>query len=143
MGEARGAGDRAWLTSLLAQGGGRVTAVGQQADVRPWYQGATLLLQPSHVESFSLVLAEAMASGCCVVAARLPHYAALLEEGRTGYTYPPGDAVALAAVLEPLLREPKRAEEVGRAAAEAARTRFPLEREVAALEAVYRGLERT
>lgn len=139
VGEARGR-DRAWLAGLLARAGAAVSAVGEQRDVGRWYQGATVVLQPSHEESFSLVLAEAMASGCCVVAARLPHYAAFLEEGRTGFTYPVGDVARLADVLAPLLREPARAEAVGLAAADAARTLFPLEREVAALERVYRGL---
>jgi mannosyltransferase len=140
VGEARGR-DALWLASLLKEGAGWLQAVGQQPDVRPWYEGATLLLQPSHAESFSLVLAEAMACGCCVVAARLPHYGALLEEGRTGFTYPPGDTTALAEVLRPLLREPQRAAEVGQAAALAARDRFPLEGEVAALVRVYQGVE--
>jgi mannosyltransferase len=138
VGEARGR-DAGWLASLLKLGGGRVQAVGEQWDVRPYYQGATLLLQPSHGESFSLVLAEAMASGCCVVAARLPHYRTLLEEGGTGFTYPAGDVAALVEVLQPLLREPGRAAAVGRAAAEAARQQFPLQREVDALEKLYRG----
>ncbi|MGO9831792.1 MAG: glycosyltransferase family 4 protein [Myxococcaceae bacterium] len=140
VGEARGR-DVAWLSSLLQVGGGRVLAVGQQEDMARWYQGATVVLQPSHTESFSLVLAEAMASGCCVVAARLPHYAALLEEGRSGFTYPPGDVSALLDVLRPLLREPETAARVGQAAAEAARTRFPLQREVAALQRLYQGAE--
>ncbi len=80
-----------------------------------------------------------MASGCCVVAARLPHYGTLLEEGKTGFTYPVGDVAALVDVLQPLLREPERAAAVGRAAAEAAALRFPLQGEVAALERLYRG----
>jgi mannosyltransferase len=138
VGAARGR-DRPWLAGLLLKAQGRVAAVGEQPDVRRWYQGATVLVQPSHEESFSLVLAEAMASGCCVVAARLPHYAALLEEGRTGFTYPVGDVAALADVLAPLLREPSHAEAVGRAAALAAPTLFPLSREAAALEQLYRG----
>lgn len=139
VGEAQGR-DRSWLQSLLAVAGGRVSAVGEQRDVGRYYQGATLVVQPSRAESFSLALAEAMASGCCVVAARLPHFRALLEEGRTGFTYPPGDVEALAGVLAPLLADPARAEAVGRAAAEAARTLFPLERELAALEVVYGAL---
>jgi mannosyltransferase len=139
VGEARGR-DKAWLASLLPLVEGRVCAVGQQADVGRWYQGVTVLLQPSHAESFSLVLAEAMASGCCVVAARLPHYRELVEEGRTGFTYPVGDAGALAEVLARLFASPETAERVGEAAAESARTRFPLEREVAALEQLYRGV---
>jgi mannosyltransferase len=140
VGEAR-EGDVAWRDGLLALAGGRVTAVGEQRDVRPWYQGASVVVQPSHAESFSLVLAEAMASGCCVVAARLPHYQAFLEEGRTGFTYPVGDATALAAVLGPLLAQPEVAARVGRAAADAAQTRFPLSREVTALERLYRGAD--
>jgi len=139
VGEARGP-DRAWLRSLLGGADGRVSAVGEQGDIRRWYQGATVVVQPSRSESFSLVLAEAMASGCCVVAARLPHFRPFLEEGRTGFTYPPGDVGALAAVLAPLLAEPGRAEAVGRSAAEAARRLFPLGREVAGLEAVYGAL---
>lgn len=138
VGEARGK-DRSWLASLLPLGAGRVTAVGPQADICRWYQGVTVLLQPSHAESFSMVLAEAMASGCCVVAARLPHYQSLLEEGRTGFTYPVGDANALADVLARLLVAPETAARIGQAAAESARTRFPLEREVTALEQLYRG----
>jgi mannosyltransferase len=140
VGEARG-GDVAWRDALLARASGRVTAVGEQRDTRPWYQGASVLLQPSHAESFSLVLAEAMASGCCVVAARLPHYRDLIDEGRTGFTYPVGDAAALASVLGPLLAQPEVAARVGRAAADAARARFPLTREVAALERLYLGAD--
>jgi mannosyltransferase len=140
VGQARGM-DAVWLRRLLATGGGEVTAVGEQLDIRPWYQGATLLVQPSHAEGFSLVLLEAMASGCCVVAARLPHYRALLEDGKTGFTYPVGDAAALADVLTPLLAEPVRAEAVGRAAAEAVRRHHPLAKEVASLERLYRGTE--
>ncbi|HXX29437.1 MAG TPA: glycosyltransferase family 4 protein [Myxococcaceae bacterium] len=138
VGQARGR-DRAWLDSLLAGAHDSVTAVGEQRDVARWYRGATVVVQASRAESFSLAVAEAMASGCCVVTARLPHLAALLEEGRTAYTYPAGDAAALAGVLGPLLADPERAERTGRAAAEAAQRLFPLEREVAALQAIYEG----
>ena len=115
--------------------------MGEQRDVRPWYQGASVVVQPSHAESFSLVLAEAMASGCCVVAARLPHYRAFLEEGRTGFTYPVGDAAALAAVLGTLWRSRRwpRASAVQRRTPPQAS--FPLSREVTALERLYRGAD--
>ena len=138
VGEARGA-DKAWLRTLLGPSPSNLVAVGEQADVRPWYQGATVVVQPSHTESFSLVLLEAMASGCCVVAANLPHYSAILEEGRTGFTYPVGQVEGLAAILKTLFAEPETAASVGRNAAQAVRSRFPLEREVTALEQLYRG----
>ena len=48
-------------------------------------------------------------------------------------------SAALAAVLGPLLAQPEEAARIGRAAADAAQTRFPLSREVAALERLYSG----
>ena len=116
--------------------------LGERTDVARVYQGLTVLVQPSRRESFGLVVLEAMAAGCCVVAANLDHLPALVEHGRTGFLYPPGDAQALAAQLEPLLAEPARAEAVGRAAAAEVRARHGVAQEVAGLRALYAGLER-
>jgi len=96
-----------------------------------------VLVQPSRRESFGLVVLEAMAAGCCVVAANLGHLPPLIEHGRTGFLYPPGDAQALAAQLEPLLTDPLRAEAVGRAAAAEVRARHGVTEEVANLRALY------
>ncbi len=137
VGAAKGR-DRAWVEGLRAATGGALALPGQQADSAPWLRGLSVLVQPSHAESYSLVLLEAMASGCCVVAARLPHYRALLEHGRTGFFYEPGDVAGLRAQLAELFADPGRAEQVGRAAAEEARARFSVEREALALAAVYR-----
>ncbi|MGA9521216.1 MAG: glycosyltransferase family 4 protein, partial [Myxococcaceae bacterium] len=90
VGQARPA-DRAWADKLVRRLGERLTLPGEQADVARWYRGLSVLVQPSHSEGYSLVLLEAMASGCCVVASRLPHFPALVEHGRTGFLYPPGD----------------------------------------------------
>ena len=116
--------------------------LGELDDTPALYRGLTVLVQPSRQESFSLVLLEAMASGCCVVAAALPHYPELVEHGLTGFLYPPGDVPALVGVLEPLLAEPSRAEAVGRAAADEVRARWTLDAEVQALRALYRQVER-
>jgi mannosyltransferase len=126
--------DTAWAKGL------GIPHVDEVADIAPWYQGLTLIVQPSHVESFGLVLLEAMASGCCVIAADLPHYRALLEHGRTGFFYPVGDAKALRATLEPLLNDPARAEAIGHAAAEHARAHFGIEHEARALANLYAAL---
>lgn len=111
--------------------------VPEQSQIERWYQGLTAVVQPSHSEGFSLVLLEAMASGCCVVAARLPHFPSLIEEGRTGFLYPPGDVDALREILERVLRSPENARRIGAAAAEEARRRFGVEREIAALAELY------
>ena len=126
----------------FADGLSGLEQLGEVDDAPALYRGLTLLVQPSRQESFSLVLLEAMASGCCVVAAALPHYPELVEHGVTGFLYPAGDVPGLQALLEPLLADPSRAEAVGRAAVEEVRTRWTVDREVDGLRAVYARVER-
>ena len=116
--------------------------LGELDDMPALYRGLTVLVQPSRQESFSLVLLEAMASGCCVVAAALPHYPELVEHGVTGFLYRAGDVPGLVALLEPLLSEPSRAEAIGRAASEEVRARWTLGAEVQALRGLYARVER-
>ncbi|MFG1634616.1 glycosyltransferase family 4 protein [Pseudonocardia alni] len=54
-------------------------------------------------ESFGMVLTEAMAAGAPVLAADLESFRAVLDDGRAGALFPPGDAAALAAALTRLL----------------------------------------
>ncbi|HEY1417164.1 MAG TPA: glycosyltransferase family 4 protein [Myxococcaceae bacterium] len=145
----RAAGWRAVLAGLVtgrwrafAHRLGGVELLGELDDIPALYRGLTVLLQPSRQESFSLVLLEAMASGCCVVAAALPHYPELVEHGVTGFLYRAGDIPGLVALLEPLLAEPSRAEAIGRAAAEEVRARWTLDAEVQALRGLYARVER-
>jgi len=126
----------------FADGLSGLEQLGEVEDAPALYRGLTLLVQPSRQESFSLVLLEAMASGCCVVAAALPHYPEMVEHGVTGFLYPAGDVAGLKALLEPLLADPSRAEAVGRAAVEEVRARWTVEREVDGLRAVYARVER-
>jgi len=119
-----------------------VEQLGELEDTPALYRGLTVLVQPSRQESFSLVLLEAMASGCCVVAAALPHYPELVEHGVTGFLYPAGDVAALVGLLESLLAEPSTAEALGRAATSEVRARWTLDKEVEALRGVYARMER-
>lgn len=50
-------------------------------------------------ESFGIVLVEAMAAGAVVVASDLPAFRRVLDEGRAGFTFPVGDAAALATTI--------------------------------------------
>lgn len=131
-----------WRAVLIGAGAlGRpvegVAAAGEQADVVPWYQGLTVLVNPSHGESFGLTLIEGMAAGCCVVSTRLFHTPGLIEHGRTGFLYEPRDVPGLRAVLKELMADPARAERIGAAAAEEARARFGIAREAEAIAQVY------
>lgn len=57
-------------------------------------------------ESFGIVLVEAMAAGPTVVASDLPAFRAVLADGAAGVTFPAGDASALAAAVDRVLRDP-------------------------------------
>jgi glycosyltransferase involved in cell wall biosynthesis len=59
-----------------------------------------------------LKLFEYLACGVPVVAADIGQPSQIVRDGLTGYRYPPGDAAALAAVIEALVRNPAHAREV-------------------------------
>jgi mannosyltransferase len=134
--------EQAWAEGLRAQGGSALHLAGERSDVERWYRGLTVMVQPSHTEGYSMALLEAMASGCCVVAARLPYSEDAIEDGRTGFLYPPGDVQALRTLLSALLADPARARTVGDAAAAQARVRFGVGHEARALTRVYSSLVR-
>ncbi|MFL5351688.1 glycosyltransferase family 4 protein [Archangium sp.] len=133
-------GERDWADQLRASTGGALSLVGEQSDVVPWYQGLSVLVHPSYTEGFSLVHVEALATGCCVVASRLPYLPDIIEHGRTGFLFEPGDVKGLRDILDMLMAEPERALAVGRNAAEEARRRFGIEHEARALADLYETL---
>ena len=67
------------------------------------YAAADALIVPSHSESFSIVAAEAMASGTPAVASDVPGPASFIQDGVSGRLVPPGDPPALAAAIADLL----------------------------------------
>lgn len=141
VGLAKGA-DQQWVESLTQGLGDGLVLPGEQSEIQPWYQGLSILVHPSYLEGYSLVHVEAMASGCCVVASRLKYLDTLIEHGRTGYFFEPGDVKGLQELLDMLMREPERAHQVGRNAAEHARSRCGIEHEAHALRDLYLSLLR-
>lgn len=130
--------EASWAKGLVEQTKGRLVLAGEHRDVVPWYQGLSILVHPSYAEAFSMVLIEAMASGCCVVATRIAAVPEVIDDGRTGFLFDPGDVAALRAILERLLNDPELVARVGRAAREEALGRFGVEKEARALVEVYR-----
>jgi len=67
------------------------------ADVSRAYHAADIMVLPSDLEAWALVVQEAMAAGLVVITSDMVGAAAdLVVEGRTGYVFPHGDANALA-----------------------------------------------
>lgn len=86
-----------------------------QAAVAPLYRDASVVAIPSRDEGLGLVAVEAQLSGVPVVAYRSGGVAELIEDGVTGLLVPPGDAHALGAALDALVRDPARARRMGEA----------------------------
>ena len=64
----------------------------------------------------------------------------MLQDGVTGVLTPPGDADALVAALEPLMRDPAAAATMGERARATVLEKFSLDAEAKAIAAVYRTL---
>ncbi len=134
-------GELTWAAALASKLGPALSFVDEQANIAPWYQGLSVIVHPSHTEGFSLVLLEAMASGCCVIATRLAAVSTVIEHEKTGLLYEAGDVSALRALLERVMANPDEARRLGVAARAHVAAHFGLEREATALRAIYGQLE--
>lgn len=85
--------------------GERIHFAGFQRDPQPWLRAADVFVLASRRESFPIVLGEARAAGCAIVATSVDGVPEALDEGRAGMLVPPRDAGALATAIERLLSD--------------------------------------
>jgi glycosyltransferase involved in cell wall biosynthesis len=93
-----------------------VNPLGRQsaAEVSELMQQAAFLVLPSEwYEGFPMVLVEAFAHGLPVLATRLGSMADIIEDGKTGLLFNPGDAADLANKAQWLLDHPQQAQALG------------------------------
>lgn len=90
----------------------------------------------SENEAFSLVLVEAMAAGCAVVATRVGGMAEIVEDGETGI-FTDRDQRSLTAAISRLATNPALRRELARHASHDVRQRFDRERIIDRLEELY------
>jgi mannosyltransferase len=109
-------------------------------EVQRWYQRLTIYAFTSRNEGFGLTLIEAMSVGAALVASRAGAAELVVEDGATGVLTPPGDADALVAALEPLMRDPASATAIGARARARVLEKFSLDAEANAIAGVYRTL---
>ena len=96
----------------------RVVFHGESTDTAPLLRGADLYVQPSHYESFSNALVEAMGTGLPVVATRVGGMLDCIVDGHNGVLCHPRDAADLARALQSLVNAPGTAAALGRHARE-------------------------
>ncbi len=73
------------------------------------YQASDVCVQASRAEGLGFSPLEALACGVPVVAAAVGGLRETILDGQTGWTYPVGDASALASAIEDVLRRPEEA----------------------------------
>jgi glycosyltransferase involved in cell wall biosynthesis len=103
---------------IFAPFGARVSLAGTQeaGALARLYDSADLLVWPAVNEAFGMVLLEAQARGCPVVAGRYGGVPDVVQDGVTGILTPAGDATSFAAAIANLLADPVRRVEMSAAA---------------------------
>jgi len=100
---------------------------------------ARLLIFPSiWYETFGLSIIEAFATGLPVVASRLGAMAEIVEHGRTGLLFEPGNPEALAEAVAWAWNHPREMAEMGREARREYEAKYTAERNYEMLMAIYR-----
>lgn len=101
-----------------------VSWVGEQADVFPYLREMTLYVQPSLAAGIPNSVLEAMAAGLPVVATDVGGTPEVVLDGQTGRLVAPGNPSALTEAMVAVLRDPRLAEEFGKAGRARVEARF-------------------
>lgn len=119
------------LAALAASRGVRCEFLGFLEHLQPVYEAADVFVLPTLAEAFGQVIIEAMVMGRAIVAARNGGPLEILDEGRTGLFFRPGDVDDLAAQIDRLIADPVLRLRLGRAARLDAEQRFAIGQTVA------------
>jgi glycosyltransferase involved in cell wall biosynthesis len=95
-----------------------------------YYQAADVFIHAARADTFPTTILESLACGTPVVATEVGGIPEQISDGKTGFLVPPGDARAMAARIEQILSDGDLRQKMSQAAADSARRRFDLEREV-------------
>lgn len=111
-----------------------------QTGVREWWRRAAVAVLSSDSEGMPVSLIEAAACGVPAVATRVGGIPELVEHGVSGLLTAPRDASALANALTQMLKNPRRAAEMGQAGRRRVEEKFSLTLQVDRLIAMWQGL---
>ena len=108
-----------------------------QPELAARYRRAAALLVPGSHEGLGLVAVEAQLSGAPVIVAASGGLLDVVRNGDTGWTFPPDDPVALAAVIQEVTDHPIHSAMVAQASRQEAATRFSPRAAARTYAAVY------
>ncbi len=117
-----------------------VMFLGRQDDMPAVYAGMDVLVSSSRQEGLPVALLEGMASGLPVVATRVGAVPEAVVDGSTGILVAPGDATALAAGIDQLVRDAELRARFGRAGQQRIFDEFSAARMTADYLAFYAGV---
>jgi glycosyltransferase involved in cell wall biosynthesis len=137
QGEMRGVLERQVQDCGLA---GRFRFRGGITDIPGFLDSLRIAVLCSRAEGMSNAILEHMAAGRAVVATAVGAAPDLIADGVHGLLAPPGDVGALTFAIDRLLREPRLAARLGRAARARAREHYGREAMVRRFEDFYQGL---
>ena len=118
----------------------RVEFLGHRRDVRSLMRQAVVMVMPSRWEGLPMVLLEAMAEGCPVVATAVGGIPEVVEHGVTGWLVQPDSPSELAARLAAVLGSPEERSRVASRAFERVARDWSLAQQVDGTAALYREL---
>ena len=118
----------------------QVIFTGWRRDLPRIYADLDLLVVSSNNEGTPVSAIEAMASGCPVVATRVGGLADVIQDAETGYLVPAKQPQRLTGAMLELIRDPQRAEQMGRLAQLSVKERFSLDRLLRDTENLYEEL---
>lgn len=104
----------------------RVTFAGRSFNVAEWVGGFDVFVLPSLFEGISNTLLEAMSAGVPVIATRVGGNVEVIEEGKSGLLFEPGDAETLASFLKQLATDRELRNRLGTEARKRIKERFQL-----------------
>jgi glycosyltransferase involved in cell wall biosynthesis len=130
------AGGGPLLSELARTAPSNVSFPGFLADLADFFAAIDLFAMPSRSEAWGLAALEAMAHRVPVAASAIQGLAEIVEAGRSGWLVPPGNAEALARVIQEAAADPERLLQIGQAARDRAE-QFTVSQMASETEAFY------
>ena len=119
---------------------GKVTFVGFRSDMREILSALDILVLPSLLEGFPMIILEAMAMATPIVASDIPGIREQLIDGKSGILVPTKDSNTLASAIIRMLEDKQAARRIGLEARKTVDEKFSIEKMVAETESLYLSL---